>query len=206
MVPAGSRRIPRAPRYSGACSSWGRSSGTGLSPSAVRLSRSLPLTFPSVFVAGPTTPAAASTAPVWALALSLATTRAITFVFSSSGYLDVSVPRVRLPHRGMPESLPAGCPIRKSAGLWVFAPLRGLSQLVTSFFASESHRHPSCALLSFPCFLQGKGPLLFFPMLCSFLRSTVVSRCCLRYLPMCQCALSWVGPGRVELPTSTLSV
>ena len=31
-----------------------------------------------------------------------------------------------------------GCPIRKSAGQWVFAPNRGLSQLVTSFFASES--------------------------------------------------------------------
>ena len=31
-----------------------------------------------------------------------------------------------------------GCPIRTSAGLRVFAPLRGFSQLVTSFFASES--------------------------------------------------------------------
>ena len=31
-----------------------------------------------------------------------------------------------------------GCPIRKSARLGIFAPLRGLSQLVTSFFASES--------------------------------------------------------------------
>ena len=31
-----------------------------------------------------------------------------------------------------------GCPIRKSAGQWVFAPNRGLSQLVTSFLASES--------------------------------------------------------------------
>ena len=31
-----------------------------------------------------------------------------------------------------------GCPIRKSALLGIFAPQRGLSQLVTSFFASES--------------------------------------------------------------------
>ena len=38
----------------------------------------------------------------------------------------------------MPESLPAGCPIRKSAHQRVFAPTRGLSQLVTSFVASES--------------------------------------------------------------------
>ena len=38
----------------------------------------------------------------------------------------------------IPESLPVGCPIRKSAGQWVFAPRRSLSQLVTSFIASES--------------------------------------------------------------------
>ena len=36
------------------------------------------------------------------------------------------------------ESVPAGCPIRKSAYHRIFAPSRGLSQLVTSFFASES--------------------------------------------------------------------
>ena len=35
-------------------------------------------------------------------------------------------------------SLPPGCPIRISAGQWVFAPRRSFSQLVTSFFASES--------------------------------------------------------------------
>jgi hypothetical protein len=42
-------------------------------------------------------PTAALTAMVWALPRSLATTCGITFVFSSSGYLDVSVPRVRPP-------------------------------------------------------------------------------------------------------------
>ena len=48
--------------------------------------------------AGPTTPGAAlPTAPVWAPARSLATTCAIIIIFSSSGYLDVSVPRVRPP-------------------------------------------------------------------------------------------------------------
>ena len=190
MVPAGSRRIPRAPRYSGVHSRIVRPSRTGLSPSAARLSRALPLAVLLRFVVDPTTPAVASTTPVWAPALSLATTRAITFVFSSSGYLDVSVPRVRFPLGGMAGSLPPGCPIRKSAGLRVFAPLRGLSQLVTSFLASESHRHPSCALLSFPCFLQVKGPLLFSYVLLLVLRSTVVSRYRFCYLPMCQCALS----------------
>ena len=49
----------------------------------------------------------------------------------------------------VPESLPAGSPIRTSAGRRVFAPHRSFSQLVTSFVASESHRHPPCALVRF---------------------------------------------------------
>ena len=49
----------------------------------------------------------------------------------------------------VPESLPAGFPIRTSAGHRVFAPHRGFSQLITSFIASESHRHPPCALVRF---------------------------------------------------------
>jgi hypothetical protein len=39
-------------------------------------------------------PASALTETVWALPFSLATTRGITIVFSSSRYLDVSVPWV----------------------------------------------------------------------------------------------------------------
>jgi hypothetical protein len=56
-------------------------------------------------------------------------------------------------------SLPTGFPIRTSAGLEVFAPLRSFSQLVASFFASESHRHPPCALslLSFFLFTPCKN-------------------------------------------------
>ena len=54
----------------------------------------------------------AVTSLVWALPLSLATTRGITVVFFSCGYLDVSVPRVRLTlqrdvmiaHDGFPHS------------------------------------------------------------------------------------------------------
>ena len=83
-----------------------------------------------------------ATHTVWALPRSLATTGGIVVTFFSCGYLEVSVPRVRLPHRGMTESLPPGCPIRTSADLWVFAPPRGFSQLVTSFFASESQGIP----------------------------------------------------------------
>ena len=62
-----------------------------------------------------------ATAPVWADARSLATTCAIIIIFSSSGYLDVSVPRVRPPpHRRCGGIAPAGFPhsdIRGSRGI-----------------------------------------------------------------------------------------
>ena len=47
-------------------------------------------------ICGSYNPDDAVTSPVWALPLSLATTRGITIVFSSSAYLDVSVQQVRL--------------------------------------------------------------------------------------------------------------
>ena len=51
----------------------------------------------------------------------------------------------------MAGSLPPGFPIRTSPGRCAFAAHRRFSQLVTSFVASESHRHPPCALRNFPC-------------------------------------------------------
>ena len=50
-----------------------------------------------IFVSQPYNPVIAETTTVWANPLSLATTRGITFVLFSSGYLDVSVHRVCLP-------------------------------------------------------------------------------------------------------------
>ena len=56
-------------------------------------------------------PTIAETIVVWAISISLATTLEITFVFFSSGYLDVSVRRVSshcwvmcLQHTGLPHS------------------------------------------------------------------------------------------------------
>ena len=43
-----------------------------------------------------------------------------------------------LPDACRDEPRGPGCPIRRSADLRVFAPPRGFSQLITSFFASES--------------------------------------------------------------------
>ena len=92
---------------------------------------------------GPTTPAAqrpeaCTLAGLGPGPLSLAATRGISVDFSSSGYLDVSVPRVASSRpmrsgagaRALPR---AGCPIRRSPGLWPCAPHRGLSQLAASF-------------------------------------------------------------------------
>ena len=85
-------------------------------------------------------PETAVTASVWAISRSLATTWEITVVFSSSGYLDVSVPRVCLlilkPAYHVFNVM--GCPIRTSADQSVIASPRSFSQLITSFFASES--------------------------------------------------------------------
>ena len=96
------------------------------------------------------------TTPVWAGARSLATTCAIVLYFLFLWVLRCfSSPRSPRSLAPVPESLPAGFPIRTSAGHRAFAPHRGFSQLVTSFFASESHRHPPCALLLFLLCLFG---------------------------------------------------
>ena len=103
-----------------------------------------------------------ATPPVWALPRSLAATGGIVFTFSSCGYLDVSVPRVCLSVSEMAGSLPPGCPIRKSTGRWVFAPDRGLSQLVTSFFASESQGIPHAPFVRSVLSLQHEVHVVFF--------------------------------------------
>ena len=151
MGPADSRRIPRAPRYSGAGLPLIVVSRTGLSPSTDPVSTGFRYSDDTARRRSYNPGRCLKTAPVWANARSLATTCAIIVIFSSSGYLDVSVPRVRpTPHGAVPGSLLAGFPIRTSAGRRAFAPRRGFSQLVTSFLASESHRHPPCALSVFP--------------------------------------------------------
>ena len=96
-------------------------------------------------------PALAVTKAVWAVPRSLATTNGITIVFSSSGYLDVSVLRVR-PFR-YHDFIVVGCPIRKSADHFICANPRSLSQLITSFIASESLGIPHTLLVTFSYFV-----------------------------------------------------
>ena len=72
--------------------------------------------------------------------LSLATTHGIVLTFFSSGYLDVSVPRVPSTtlciHVAVRTPQYVGFPIRISTDLCSFAAPRSFSQLVTSFFGA----------------------------------------------------------------------
>ena len=76
---------------------------------------------------------------VWAIPISLATTKGISFDFFSTRYLDVSVPWVVSDNLYLdPKIEPLvkcikGFPIRKSPDHRLFASPRGLSQLITSF-------------------------------------------------------------------------
>ena len=111
-------------------------SRTGLLPALAGLS--IPLLLKSyVLSAGPQPQGACPL--VWPLSPSLAATKEIDFSFSSSGYLDVSVPRVPScktmdSSYGDGTLLPPGSPIRISTVLCLLAAPRGFSQLATSFF------------------------------------------------------------------------
>ena len=119
MVPPCSNRVSRAPSYSSlreflTC--------TGLSPSMVRLSRQFQLKNAKQHWPGPR---------------SLATTNGVSVDVLSSGYLDVSVPRVRFLRLYIQRrmTLRSGFPIRKSTDQRLLTPPRSLSQRATSFIA-----------------------------------------------------------------------
>ena len=138
MVPPASHRISRVPRYSGSCSLFSPSP-TGLSPSSALLSRS----FGSAIVSfrRPATPDVRRP-PVWPLSSSLATTKEIEFSFFSSGYLDVSLPRVpsyeTMDSSHGDRALPRpGSPIRKFQDQCLLAAPLNLSQLIASFFGNQ---------------------------------------------------------------------
>ena len=138
MVPPASHRISRVPRYSGTCSLFSPSP-TRLSLSSVRLSNR----FGSAIFSyrRPATPVVRRP-PVWPLPSSLATTKEIEFSFFSSGYLDVSLPRVPS-SRTMDSShgdraLPRpGSPIRKFQDQGSFATPLNFSQLIASFVGNQ---------------------------------------------------------------------
>ena len=145
MVPPASHRISRVPRYSGSVLLFSPSL-TGLSPSLAALSIALQLSYFQILTSS--TPDDRSL-PVWPLTVSLATTKVIEFSFFSSGYLDVSLPRV--PSDEPMDSvhgdwaLPQpGSPIRRSPDQSPFAAPRSFSQLIASFVGNQCHGiHPA---------------------------------------------------------------
>lgn len=123
MVPPCSDRISRVPPYSRTIRI---STRKGLSPTKARLSRRFRFLSYSH----------------WPGPRSLATTSGVSVDVLSSGYLDVSVPRV-CSLAGTPYGV--GFPIRKSPDQSLFAAPRRLSQRITSFIAScrqGIHRMP----------------------------------------------------------------
>ena len=145
MVPPASHRISRVPRYSGSVLLLSPSL-TGLSPSLAALSNALQLNY--LWILTSSTPDVRRH-PVWPLPSSLATTKGIEFSFFSSGYLDVSLPRVPS-YKPMYSAcgdwaLPQpGSPIRKSTAQSPFAAPRSLSQLIASFIGNQCHGiHPA---------------------------------------------------------------
>ena len=145
MGPPASHRISRVPRYSGYILLLSLSL-TGLSPSPAALSNALQLCY--LQIAMSSTPALRRR-PVWPSPVSLATTQGIEFSFFSSGYLDVSLPRVPS-YETMDSSHgdgalpPPGFPIRISSAQCLLAAPRGFSQLTTSFVGNQCHGiHPA---------------------------------------------------------------
>ena len=120
MVPPCSDRVSRAPPYSRTCASI---TNTGLSPAMARLSRRFLL----------------SNTSHWPGPRSLATTNGVSVDVLSSGYLDVSVRRVRFLNLciQLRITLRWGFPIRKCADQSLLSAPRTLSQSATSFIASQ---------------------------------------------------------------------
>ena len=148
MVPAASRRISRAPRYSGAGLSFGTVFGYGAFTRCGRPFQSVPLTLTVGFVVRSYNPGSAVTDPVWALPRSLATTCGIIVIFSSYGYLDVSVPHVRLPY-GMAGLQPAGLPHSDIPGSRAICASPGLFAAYHVLRRLREPRHPPSALAYF---------------------------------------------------------
>ena len=128
MVPPRSDRISRVPPYSRTSHAVTR---TGLSPAMARLSRRFRLLL----------------GDHWPDPRSLATTSGVSVDVLSSGYLDVSVPRVRFRILCIQLRIPlrVGCPIRISTDQSLLAAPHGFSQRATSFIASWCqgiHRMP----------------------------------------------------------------
>ena len=146
MVLPASHKVSRVSWYSGSCplpSDFGYGAFTLYGRLSQNRSPILRLTYDSP------QPRRART-PVWALSLSLAATQEIDVSFSSSGYLDVSVPRVPFIHLWiqcmMTGVLPAGFPHSDIRGSMDICSSPRLFAAYHVFRRLSVPRHPPCAL------------------------------------------------------------
>ena len=116
--------------------------------------------FSFLWLCRPYYPVHALTWTVWAGPRSLATTYGITIVFFSSGYLDVSVPRVPLPY-GIPYLQYGGLPHSDIHGSMLMCSSPWLFAAYHVLLRPWKPRHPlyalvcfssySCSILTFTC-------------------------------------------------------
>ena len=157
MVPAYSHKVPRVSWYSGSRHvnlpfAYGAFTLSGwLSQNhSARLIESLPRSEPR-----------SARTPVWALSISLAATLEITVVFSSSGYLDVSVHRVPYIwlciHHMLTEVLSARFPHSDISGSQDMCSSPKLFAAYHVFHRLLVPRHPPYALISITNLLLTHG-------------------------------------------------
>ena len=94
-------------------------------------------------------PGRASTLPVWALSLSIATTQDIDVSFFSCRYLDVSVPCVRPGYSPVSGLQPDGLPHSESSGSLPVCSSPEIFAAYHVLLRLQKPRHPPSALISF---------------------------------------------------------
>ena len=190
MVPPDSGRIPPVPPYSGCPAPEPILSPTGLSPSTASLSRVVLLgSILDLRALQPRKRRNVSGLGSSAFARHYSRNHCcflflrLLRCFSSAG---------SPPYQGCRAFSPTGCPIRKSGYQYLFAVTPGLSQLVTSFFASRSLGIPRAPLvtlstindITFLCSRSFCLFLLFFS--CSITRQFLDLNLFSCLLPSCQ--------------------
>ena len=160
MVPLTSRRVSRVPRYSGSCSVCSAFAYGALTLSGRLFQSRSPVVTESLLQSEPRDARIA----VWALPRSLAATYGIDVSFSSSGYLDVSVPRVPFHklwiHLWMTVVHTAGFPHSEISGSKDICSSPKLIAAYHVFHRLLVPRHPPCALSSLTrcLFAAGTAP------------------------------------------------
>ena len=148
MVPPASHRVSRVPWYSGYCSLYFNFAYRAFTLSG-RSSQDRSARCQESFMQSE--PRYARTS-VWALSISLAATLEITVVFSSSGYLDVSVHRVPSIHLWIQcmvhEVFSCGFPHSDICGSQCICHSPQLFAAYHVFHRLSVPRHPPCALFS----------------------------------------------------------